>query len=214
MRGETANVIAGDRPDFSSDFALIAALKNKEAAAAEALVRRFGSRSLATAQQLLNSEADAADAVQEGFLSAIEGIETFKGKSTIGTWLHRIVVNACLMKLRERARRSERSINGLLPTFDRSGHHTQAVRVWAAPPDEELLRDEARALVRRSIDLLPDDHRTVLLLRDIEQFSTQEAADILGETPGTIKTRLHRARQALRTLLEPHFISPPDFEAG
>lgn len=205
MSGETINVVARKTADFSTHLALTEALRNADENAAEELVRRFGAQSLATARRFLCSDADAEDAVQQGFLSAIQGIESFKGNSALGTWLHRIIVNVCLMKLRDRRRRSEVSIDALLPTFDASGHHAQAVRRWRETPQEQLVRDETRIFVRRSIDSLPDDYRTVLLLRDIEQLSTQETAEILDATPGTIKTRLHRARQALRTLLEPYF---------
>jgi RNA polymerase sigma-70 factor (ECF subfamily) len=109
------------------------------------------------------------------------------------------------MKLRARSRRPEVSIEGLLPAFDATGHHAHGVRRWRKPPDEELESEENRKLVRRLIDVLPDDYRNVLMLRDIEEFSTEEAAMALQITPGAVKTRLHRARQALRTLLEPHF---------
>jgi RNA polymerase sigma-70 factor, ECF subfamily len=205
MPGETINVVARKTADFSTDLALAEALRNADENAAGEFVRRFGAQSLATARRSLCRDADAEDAVQESFLSAIQGIERFKGNSALGTWLHRIIVNVCLMKLRDRRRRSEISIDALLPTFDASGHHAQAVHRWKETPQEQLVRDETRTLVRRSIDSLPDDYRTVLLLRDIEQLSTLETAEILDATPGTIKTRLHRARQALRTLLEPYF---------
>ena len=157
-------------------------------------MRRFGGPLRAVARRFLRSEEDCADAVQDAFLSAIQGISKFEGNSQLGTWLHRIVVNACLMKIRARSRQQEVSIDALLPNFDKSGHHAQTVRRWRNAPDAELLRDETRSLVRRCIDMLPDDYRTVLLLRDIEQISTEETAEILGATSGTVKTRLHRAR--------------------
>jgi RNA polymerase sigma-70 factor (ECF subfamily) len=143
--------------------------------------------------------------VQEAFIAAFQALDRFEGQSQLGTWLHRIVVNACLMKLRSRSRKPEVSIESLLPAFDEAGHHSEAVRSWSKRPDEQLLSDETRGLVRRSIDSLPDEYRTVLLLRDIEELSTEETARMLKATPGAIKTRLHRARQALRTLLDPHF---------
>ena len=118
--------------------------------------------------------------------------------------MHRIVINAGLMKIRSRSRQ-EISIEGLLPTFDVSGHHAHSVRSWRKPPDDQLQSDENRKLVRQYIDMLPDDFRRVVLLRDIEEFSTEETAVALNTTRGAVKTRLHRARQALRTLLEPHF---------
>jgi RNA polymerase sigma-70 factor (ECF subfamily) len=187
------------------ETALVAALRRRDAEAFEAVVRKFGGRMLATARRYLPGEQDSDDAVQDAFLSAFQAIDRFEGNSQLGTWLHRILINACLMKLRSRARRPEASIEGLIPGFDASGHHANAVRHWR--PDDELLSDENRRLVRQCIDKLPDDYRNVLLLRDIEEFSTEEAAAALATTPGNVKTRLHRARQALRTLLEPHFAS-------
>jgi RNA polymerase sigma-70 factor, ECF subfamily len=205
MGTETANETARRAGDDGEESGLIASLRDRDSAGCEQFVRRFGGQLLATARRFLRCEADCADAVQETFVSAFQAIDKFEGHSALGTWLHRIVVNVCLMKLRSRGRRSELSIDALLPTFDESGHHANAVRPWKQAPDAQLLRDETRSLVCRCIDMLPDDYRTVLLLRDIEELNTEETSEILGATPGTVKTRLHRARQALRSLLEPHF---------
>jgi RNA polymerase sigma-70 factor (ECF subfamily) len=185
--------------------AFVALLRAKDPAACEALVRQFGGKMLTIAHRYLRRDEDCADAVQEAFVSAFQAIGTFAGQSKLDTWLHRILVNVCLMKLRNRSRRQTCSIEDLLPAFDESGHHAQSIGGWRHGPDERLLREETRAMVRRCIDLLPDDYRTVLMLRDIEQLSTEETAKMLGDAPNTIKTRLHRARQALRTLLDPHF---------
>ena len=191
--------------DAGAEAALVARLVRQDEEACELFVRRYSGRMLLTARRLLRRDDDAADAVQEAFISVFRNIDRFEGHSRLGTWLHRIVVNACLMKLRSRARQSEVSIESLLPEFDKSGHHARAVRSWGKPQIEKLLTDETRALIRRCIDMLPEDFRTILLLRDIEELSTEEAASVLDITPGTAKVRLHRARQALRTLLEPHF---------
>jgi len=161
---------------------------------------------LATARRYLSEEQDCADAVQDAFISAFQSIHKFEAQAQIGTWLHRILINACLMKLRSRSRRPEVSIENLLPAFDDTGHQKQSVPRWHNPPDDHLVGDENRAAVRRCIDQLPDEYRTVILLRDIEEYSTEETAAALNTTTGAIKTRLHRARQALRTLLEPHFV--------
>jgi RNA polymerase sigma-70 factor (ECF subfamily) len=192
----------GEARDQSS---FVARLRDKEPAACEELVRQFGGKMLTIAHRYLRCDDDCADAVQEAFVSAFQAIGTFAAQSKLDTWLHRILVNVCLMKLRGRSRRQTCSIEDLLPAFDESGHHAQAIRGWRHGPDERLVLDETRALVRRCIDVLPEDYRTVLLLRDIEQLTTAETAQMLGDAPNTIKTRLHRARQALRTLLEPHF---------
>jgi RNA polymerase sigma-70 factor, ECF subfamily len=199
MREQPSVDAARDQASF------VARLCQKDPAACEALVRQFGGKMLSTARRYLRCDQDSADAVQEAFLSAFQAIGTFAGQSKLETWLHRILVNVCLMKLRTRSRQPARSIDDLLPSFDKSGHHAEPIRRWRPGPDERLLRDETRTLVRRCIDLLPEDYRTVLLLRDIEQLSTAETARLLEAAPNTIKTRLHRARQALRTLLDPHF---------
>lgn len=189
----------------ADDRELVTALIHGEPFAHEELVTRYGARMLATARRFLYSEQDCYDAVQQAFLSAFRSINQFAGNAKLGTWLHRILVNVCLMALRSRSRRNEVSLDDLLPAFDQSGHYAQSVARWRSMPDEQLQSEETRLLVRRCIDLLPDDFRTILILRDLEELDTDEAAATLGISPGAVKTRLHRARQALRTLLEPYF---------
>ena len=109
------------------------------------------------------------------------------------------------MRLRGRKRRPEESIDDLLPHFADDGHHVEHYDEWSTPADQLLLEEDTRATVRRCIEQLPDQDRTVLLLRDIEELSTQEAAGILELTPTAVKVRLHRARQALATLLRREF---------
>ena len=169
----------------------------------EDLVERYQSRAYRLACRLLGSEADAPDVLQEAFLSAYRHLASFRGEARFSTWLFRIVTNAALMKLRTRGRRPEDSIEDLLPTFVEDGHHTEQFGEWALPADTNLLRRETRAQVRAAIDALPDGYRTVLLLRDIEEMSTEESARTLGLNPNTVKIRLHRARQALLKLLTP-----------
>ena len=179
----------------------LAALRARDPEAVERLVRTESPRLLGVARRLLRNEADARDAVQDAFLSALQGLERFEGGSTLATWLHRIVVNAALMKLRSRRRKPEASIEDLLPSFLEDGHHTVHPSPWEAA-DSLIERREVRELVRGSIDRLPDRYRTVLLLRDIEELDTAAVARVLGVTKAAVKVRLHRARQALRTLLD------------
>ena len=118
-----------------------------------------------------------------------------------------MVVNACLMKLRSKRNRPTVSINELLPQFCEDGHHARPAQDWTKGPLSRLDAEEVRQQVRGCIDLLPDDYRTVLLLRDVEGLDTDATAEILKTTAGNVKTRLHRARQALRSLLELKFAS-------
>jgi RNA polymerase sigma-70 factor (ECF subfamily) len=184
------------------DAPLVARLRGGDAAAYEQVVREHGGRMLATARRMLRVEEDARDAVQEAFISAFRAVDGFAGTARLSTWLHRITVNAALMKLRSRRCRREDAIEDLLPRFVEDGHFAEAQREWEAPADELLEQRETRAEVRAAIDQLPENYRAVLILRDIEELDTDETAAALGVTPNTVKTRLHRARQALRTLLE------------
>ena len=167
-------------------------------------MRAYSGRLLAVARRFLRSEEDARDAVQEAFLNAFRAMDRFDGEARLSTWLHRIVVNASLMRLRTRRRKPERSIEELLPRFLEDGHMTDPAQAWRKAPEDEVGRAELRDLVLQKIHELPEAHRNVLLLRDIEELDTEAAAEVLGVSVGAVKTRLHRARQALRGLLVPH----------
>jgi RNA polymerase sigma-70 factor, ECF subfamily len=170
----------------------------------ETLVRTHMPALLRVARRFMRSEEDARDAVQDAFVSAFRGIDKFESNAKLSTWLHRIVVNACLMRLRSQKRRPEEDIEEYLPRFHEDGHRIESSEPWSESADAILQRAEIRDVVRSAIDQLPDTHREVLLLRDIEELSTDEAAEILHVTPNAVKVRLHRARQALRTLLDPY----------
>ena len=189
---------------------LIARLRRGEDAAFEELIRAYGGRLLAVARRFLPVEEDARDAVQDAFLSAFRAIEGFEGQARLSTWLHRIVVNAALMKLRSRSRKPEVLIGDLLPGFLEDGHMASPAVEWRKPADDPVERSQLRALVLDSIQRLPEAHRNVLILRDIEELDTEETAEILGASANAVKTRLHRARQALRGLLEPQLRKGPE----
>jgi RNA polymerase sigma-70 factor, ECF subfamily len=184
---------------------LLARVRAGDPEAGAALVRQYGGRMLGVARRFLRSEEDSADAVQDAFLAAFRRLDKFEGKSSLATWLHRIVVNACLTKLRARSRRRAVPMDDLLPAFDETGHHSRPVRPWEEEALARLGREETRVQVRACIDRLPEPYRTVLLLRDIDELDTDQTAHHLRIGVGAVKTRLHRARQALRTLLEPFF---------
>ena len=188
---------------YPDEQSLLSGLRAGEDGAFEALVRSLAPRSLAVARRFLRNDSDAEDAVQEAFLAAFNAIDRFEGSARLSTWLHRIVVNAALMKLRSRRGKPEEAIEDLLPRFLEDGHHQSPPHQWEESAEELLQREEIRAHVRTCIDQLPESYRIVLLIRDIEEVDTAEAAIMLGITEAAVKVRLHRARQALRGLLDP-----------
>lgn len=181
---------------------LLEGLRSGDQDAYARLVKRHGGRLLEVSRRLLRSEEDARDALQDAFLQAFRALPRFEGQSSLGTWLHRIAVNACLMRLRTRKARPEESIEPLLPRFAEDGHQQIPAVDWPEPCDRLLERREIRELVREAIDRLPESYRTVLLLRDIEEMDTAEVARALEITENAVKIRLHRVRQALRELLD------------
>ena len=205
--GELATQSSSASPVGKSDAeaCLLARLREGDPQAYEQLVRDYAARMLAVARRFLHNDADAGDAVQDAFLSAFKAIGGFTGGASLGTWLHSIVVRAALMKLRTRRRRPEQAIEDLLPQYTPDGHRVQPGPGWGQAVDQLAELGENRVLVRQCIEQLPAQYRTVLLLRDIEEYDTEETAKLLGINANAVKTRLHRARQALRTLLDPYF---------
>ncbi|HJZ57260.1 MAG TPA: sigma-70 family RNA polymerase sigma factor [Gemmataceae bacterium] len=175
-------------PNLSDETDLVARLRAGDEDAYEALFRAHSGALLAVARRFLGDTDDAADAVQDAFVSAFRALGSFEGGARLGTWLHRIAVNACLMKLRGRKR------SRLVP-LDES--HAPACR----SEDDHLGRAEVADRVWACIDRLPPAYRAVIRLRDIEGVGTAEAAGRLGTNEGAVKVRLHRARQALKALL-------------
>ncbi len=189
----------------AEEAVLLAQLRSGEQAACELLVRRYSPRMLAVAQRFMRCDADARDALQDAFMNVFKHLDQFQSGSRLGTWLHSVVVRACLMRLRTQRRKREEPIEDLLPRFHAGeGHRVHPGPEWTSEPEQMAQREEVRATVRRCIDELPESYRQVLLLRDIEELDTREVAELLGVSDGVVKTRLHRARQALRELLDPY----------
>ena len=189
--------------DLAAESELLEGLRRGDEEAYADLIRTFGGRMLAAARRILPTEEDAQDAVQEAFLSAFRKIDTFEGQSRLGTWLHRIGINAALMRLRSLRRRKEQAVDELLPRFTDGGHFVETPRAWAGAADEPVLREELRQQVRQAIERLPENYRIPLLLRDIEGLDNEALARELGVTVNAAKIRVHRARLALRELLDP-----------
>ena len=129
----------------------------------------------------------------------------FEGRAALGSWIYRITTNAALNKRRGKRREVETSLEGHLPAFQADGHRegdrTYVLADWSQNPERELLSGEARRVLGRALDGLPERYRAVVMLRDVEELSNEQVAELLGESVATVKSRLHRARQALREQL-------------
>jgi RNA polymerase sigma-70 factor, ECF subfamily len=196
-----------------AEAALLARLRAGSDDAFETLVRTTSPRLLAVARRIVGSEDDARDVLQDAYLSAFRSLDRFAGDAKLSTWLHRIVVNMALMRLRTRRRRPEEPIEPMLPAYLEDGHQVHQPVEWREGVDVLMERAELKAYVRAQIDRLPENYRTVLLLRDIEELNTPETANVMSISENAVKIRLHRARQALRALLDERFRPPASIEA-
>ncbi len=211
VREATDTQALSERPDpgrqspmRDAEAMLVQSLRKGEDSGYETLVRSFGPQVMATARRYLRSEADAADCFQDTFIAVFQSIENFQQRSSFRQWVRGVTVKQCLMKLRKRHRQREDSIEHMLPMFNDQGSRVDVASPQQRSEIGEMLDAETiSGLVRKNIDLLPEDYRLVLLLRDIDGYSTSETASILGIKINAVKTRLHRARSALRFMLEP-----------
>lgn len=191
-------------PD-KTEAELLRRLRTNDAQAFELLVREHGPRMLTVTRRFCGNDADAQDALQDAFISVFKSLGSFQGDAALSTWLHTVAVRAALMRLRSKRRvaAAEQPIEQMLPRYLSDGHRAAPGPAWGDGSDAAQ-QMETRELVRRSIDRLPETYRTVMLLRDIEEMDTAQTARMLGVSENVVKVRLHRARQALRELLDPH----------
>ena len=186
----------------SSDEALVARAAAGDDSAFERLVVRYQHRVFRLACRLTN-ETDAPDVLQDTFLQVYRHLPTFRGESQFSTWLYRIATNVGLMHRRARARRPAESLDGFLPRFDADGRHAQtpaALRI-ASRVDELLDRQALAEKAQAAIERLPDLYREAFVLRDLEELTTADVAQVLGVEPATVRQRVHRARLMVRGYL-------------
>jgi RNA polymerase sigma-70 factor (ECF subfamily) len=189
--------------DKEVDKALVARLQAGDLSACAECVSLHADGLYRLAIRLVEDEAEAEDVLQEAFLSAFKAIDSFDGRSTLGTWLHRITYNAALMRLRKR-RPEMISVDEPHLTPD-GGEMPRQFFDWCCLPEAELETDEARAELARAIRELPEKLKAVFILRELEGQSTSETAEILNITVEAVKVRLHRARLWLRERLSEYF---------
>lgn len=185
-----------------ADDALVRLAQAGDTRAFDELVVRYRDKVYRLALRILRHEEDAAEALQDAFLSAYRGLKKFKAESTFSTWLYRVATNAALMRYR---RRREGHISLEQSQGPNPEAEPLAIPDWSAQPLEELLDAETRSIMEEGIRRLPEDLRTVFLLRDVEELSNAQVAEILDLTVAAVKSRLHRARVSLRDDLDRYF---------
>jgi RNA polymerase sigma-70 factor (ECF subfamily) len=185
-----------------ADPDLVTAAQAGDTRAFDELVRRYRDKVYRLSFKILRNEDDAAEALQDAFLSAFRGLKNFKAESTFSTWLYRITTNASLMKYRKR-----RNNVVSLEQSQNPGEGAEALQLpdWSTQPLDELLDGETREVMEEGKALLDEDLRTVFTLRDEEGLSNAEVADILDLSVAAVKSRLHRARLRLRDRLSRYF---------
>ena len=191
-----------------SETLLIDRLRSGDTAALEDLMERYASRVFRVARGITRTNEDAEEVVQDVFLTLARKLDTFEGRAALSTWIYRVTANAALLKCRGKRARLEVSIEEHLPSYRedglREGEGSYLLADWSRTPEAELLENEAHAVLSRAIDQLPEAYRAVLILREVEELSNQETAEALAESVSSVKSRLHRARMALREQLTRH----------
>ncbi len=187
----------------SGDTYDIDALRHRDPAVMDAVVRNESARVYSCIRRLIRDADEAQSLVQETFLQAIRKIDSFRGDAKLSTWLCSIGINLARASLRKSTRYDlleESDLDRLQPSFTSGGRHASSVAHWN--PEEAIERDEMKSIIHNAIDRLPDGYRTVIVLRDIQEMEAEEVAQIMGISDGAMRVRLHRARQALRKLLD------------
>lgn len=191
-------------PDVSQeDSALLALAQSGDMAAFEALVERHRDHVYGLALRMTRSEADAAEITQDTFLSAYQHLEDFRGDAAFGSWVYRIAANNALMRMRHQRVKDAAEAELRTPEFNERGSLTEVPSTeWAKGADEQVLDAELGRAIQQATDTLPEDYRRVFLLKDVDGLSYEEISEITGDSVPAIKSRLHRARLALREAIE------------
>lgn len=176
--------------------------------AIETLMAEHSGRVYRLAFGITRNHADAEEVTQDVFLTILRKGGTFEGRSALSTWIYRVASNAALNKRRGKWREMEVSLEAQLPTFKEDGHRrgdpAYLTADWSADPERAVLQGETRRVLEQALDTLPPRYRAILVLRDVEELSNEEVAEVMGESVGSVKSRLHRARMALREQLTRH----------
>src|SRR5919112_337921 len=182
---------------------LVDRARHGDAAAFTELVEKYERKIYRLAKHITQHDEDAEDVLQESFMKAYSNLDSFQGQSKFYTWLVRIAVNEALMKLRKR--KSDRTVSLDEPHETEEDTVTREIAVWEDDPEKKYSREELREILARAVDSLKPGFRTVFVLRDIEELSTEETAETLGISIPAVNSRLLRARLQLREKLTRFF---------
>jgi RNA polymerase sigma-70 factor (ECF subfamily) len=196
--------------DIDKENELVEGLINNNAFAYEALVRQYSAKMYPLAWRFFSTDDDAQECLQKAFIQVFNNITSFKKNSNLSTWLHRITVNEALMMLRQRKRQNTTSIETFYQQYNDYGERTQFADSLGHSLNDNLNNNiemlfekgETKLSLNNIIYQLPEKYCNVLLLRDIQELSTKETAEILAISEASVKTQLHRARLLLKAILE------------
>lgn len=202
----TSSVAAQDR-------AVASRVVEGDAAAFEGIMRQYNRRLYRLARATLRDRTEAEDALQDAYICAYRSMGSFRGDSSLGTWLSRLVLNECFARMRRTLRREN-----VVPMVSAT-HYAESTRMiidQADAPDSEVDRGQVRELLERKVDALPESYRTVFVLRSVEELSVDETAECLGIPEETVRSRHFRAKHLLRESLarEIDLAEPNLFEFG
>jgi RNA polymerase sigma-70 factor (ECF subfamily) len=187
--------------DTLDEAELVQLARQGEAAAFRAIMQRSNRRLYRIARAVMNDDSEAEDVVQESYVRGLTALASFRGESSLTTWLSRIVLNEAMGRLRRR--RPTVDVDALVDRQPQQGDVIPFPLTSREPdPERAIAQRQIKALLESAIDELPDSFRTVLMARAVEGMSIEETAELFGLKPETVKTRLHRARQLLRDALE------------
>ncbi len=188
-----------------TDTALARSLLAGDPGAFDQFVAAYRPKIFQYTYMMCGHREDAEEVAQETMLKVFEKLDQLREPERMKSWVFRIARNACFMKRRKSsfAPTQELSLDELMPAFHmEGGQRKMEIADWSDLPDDQAINAQLHKMLRRSIEELPEIYRSVILLRDMEELSTQETAEVLEITEDTVKTRLHRARLAVRKSLD------------
>ena len=189
--------------DVSEETALVQLARSGDLKAFSDLIKRYEGKIFRLALHITQNREDAEDVLQEAFLKAYEHLDQFQGNSKFYTWIVRIAVNQALMKLRRRKTDKSVSLDETIDTGEDT--ITREIAAWDEDPEQRFSREELGEILDTAVDSLEPPYRSVFVLRDIEELSTEETAEALNLSVPAVKSRLLRARLQLREKLTRYF---------